>query len=62
MRPDWRHALHLPPDYAGFDRSVLSEFRDRLIAHQAEGRAFEQLVAQLRWKSPEHRRASDATV
>ena len=62
MRLDWRYAVHLPLDYAGFDCSVLSEFRDRLIAHQAEGRVFEQLVAQLRWKSPEHRRPSDATV
>ena len=31
MRLDWKYALHLPLEYEGFDFSVLSEFRDRLI-------------------------------
>jgi transposase len=44
MRIDWKYALHLPLTYAGFDYSVLSEFRDRLIEHEAEGRVFETLV------------------
>ena len=35
-------------DYEGFDFSVLSEFRDRLIKGQAEGRVFEKLVEQIR--------------
>lgn len=48
MRLDWKYALHLPLEYAGFDFSVLSEFRDRLIAGQAEGRVFEKLVEQIR--------------
>lgn len=48
MRLDWKYALHLPLDYEGFDFSVLSEFRDRLIAGQAEGRVFEKLVEQIR--------------
>lgn len=47
-RVDWKYALHLPLSYAGFDFSVLSEFRARLIQHQAEGRVFEQLLEQLK--------------
>lgn len=48
MRMDWKYALHLPLAYEGFDYSVLSEFRDRLLEHQAEGRVFEQLVQEFR--------------
>jgi len=48
MRMDWKYALHLPLAYEGFDYSVLSEFRDRLLAHEAEGRVFEQLVQEFR--------------
>ncbi|MBN1372405.1 MAG: IS1182 family transposase [Anaerolineaceae bacterium] len=48
MRMDWKYALHLPLTYEGFDFSVLSEFRDRLIEHDAEGRVFETLVAAFR--------------
>jgi transposase len=48
VRLDWKYALHLPLDYEGFDFSVLSEFRDRLIKHQAEARLFERLLDQLR--------------
>ena len=43
-----KYALHLPLAYEGFDYSVLSEFRDRLLEHQAEGRVFEQLVEEFR--------------
>src|SRR5215210_3602725 len=35
-RIDWKYALGLELTDAGFDFSVLSEFRDRLIAGQAE--------------------------
>ena len=48
MRLDWKYALHLPLDYKGFDFSVLSEFRDRLLEGQAEARVFEKLVEQIR--------------
>lgn len=48
MRLDWKYALHLPLEYEGFHFSVLSEFRDRLLAGKAEGRVFEKLVAQIR--------------
>jgi transposase len=48
MRLDWKYALHLPLTYMGFDYSVLSEFRERLLAHQAEGRVFDRLVQEFR--------------
>ena len=44
MRIDWKYALHLPLDYLGFDFSVLSEFRDRLVEHEAEQRVFVRMV------------------
>jgi transposase len=48
LRLDWKYALHLPLDYPGFDFSVLSDFRDRLLAHAAGARLFDQLLQQLR--------------
>ncbi|MBN2388647.1 MAG: transposase [Anaerolineales bacterium] len=48
MRMDWKYALRLPLEYEGFDYSVMSEFRDRLLEHEAEGRVFEQLVSEFR--------------
>jgi transposase len=47
LRLDWKYALHLPLDYAGFNFSVLSEYRARLVAHEAEGRVFEALLGDL---------------
>ena len=47
VRLDWKYALHLPLDYAGFHYSVLSEFRTRVIHHQAEARLFDSVVKQL---------------
>jgi len=46
-RLDWKFALHLPLDDAGFDASVLCEFRQRLLDHAAGERIFTQVVAQL---------------
>jgi transposase len=48
VRVDWKYALHLPLDYAGFNFSVLSEFRDRVIRHEAEARLFDAVLTQLR--------------
>jgi len=48
MRLDWKYALHQPVDYAGFNFSVLSEYRARLAAHEAEGRMFETVLEQLK--------------
>jgi len=48
LRLDWKYALHLPLDYAGFNFSVLSDFRVRLLAHDAAARLFDTLLGQLR--------------
>ena len=48
LRMDWKYALHMPLEYEGFDYSVLSEFRDRLIEGKADKRVFEKLVAEIR--------------
>jgi transposase len=48
VRLDWKYALHLPLNYAGFNFSVLSEFRDRVIKHGAEARLFDSVLVQLR--------------
>src|SRR5512139_257276 len=50
MRLDWKYALHLPLTYTGFDFSVLSEFRDRLLKQQAERRIFDRPVQAFRIK------------
>jgi transposase len=47
-RIDWKYLLALPLAYAGFDASILSEFRTRLVIHNAEHLLFETLLAQFR--------------
>ena len=46
-RIDWKYALSLPLNDAGFDYSVLSKFRTRLVEGQAEQLLFEQLLTVL---------------
>jgi transposase len=41
----WKVALHLPLDYAGFDRSSLCNFRKRLLENGKERYAFDRFVA-----------------
>jgi transposase len=43
-RIDWKYALALELTDPGFDFSVLSEFRDRLIEHGIEARVFDLLL------------------
>ena len=45
---DWKYALALNLDDPGFDASVLSEFRSRLLAGGAEKQLFETLLILLR--------------
>ncbi len=45
-RLDWKYALHRPLDDAGFDASVLVEFRHRLLDHAAEARCFTAILTQ----------------
>lgn len=46
-RIDWKYLLALELDDPGFDFSILSDFRARLMAGQAEPRIFEHLVSRL---------------
>ena len=45
---DWKYALSLELDDPGFDASVLSEFRTRLIAGGAEEKLFDLMLAAFR--------------
>lgn len=47
LRLDWKYALHLPLDYAGFHFSILSEYRLRLMKHGKERFVFDHLVQRL---------------
>lgn len=47
LRIDWKYALHLPLDWAGFHFTNLSHFRQRLLEHKAEYRVFDQLLQKL---------------
>jgi transposase len=47
-RLDWKYALGLPLADEGFDFSVLSEFRDRLVAAGAERVIFDLLLERLK--------------
>lgn len=47
-RRSWQYAMHLPADFAGFDASILVDFRQRLLAHGAEARMFEHVLCTMR--------------
>jgi transposase len=47
-RIDWKYALDLELTDPGFDASVLSEFRTRLLAGQAEATLFERMLQRFR--------------
>ncbi len=47
-RIDWKYVLSLELTDSGFDFSVLSEFRGRLLADGAERRLFDRLLEQFR--------------
>ena len=46
-RIDWKYLLGVELTYSGFDQSVLSEFRSRLIEHEAAERLFEKSLERL---------------
>jgi len=63
-RIDWKYARCLALEDPGFDASVLSEFRDRLIAAGAETALFETLLAALKAAGlvkPRGRQRTDST-
>jgi len=43
-RLDWLYALHLPLTWGGFHPTDLTHFRERLIAHAAEGLIFDKVL------------------
>ncbi len=47
-RIDWKYALHLPLENDGFDYSVLSEFRNRLIEQQVGLQVLDGVLGRLR--------------
>jgi hypothetical protein len=46
-RIDWKYALHLALDDPGFDFSLLSDFRQRLIRHNLGPMLFERVLKRL---------------
>jgi transposase len=63
-RIDWKFALALPLDDPGFDASVLSEFRTRLLIGQSERLLFDTLLDLLREHNlvkPGGRQRTDST-
>ncbi len=63
-RIDWKYALCLELDDPGFDSSVLSEFRARLIAGEAEHLLLDTLLARCRerqWLKARGRQRTDST-
>jgi transposase len=63
-RIDWKYALSLPLDDPGFDDSVLSEFRTRLIEGKAESLLFDKLIELCRerkWLKERGRQRTDST-
>lgn len=63
-RIDWKYLLCLELTDKGFDHTVLSEFRTRLLTEQAESLVFEQLLAccqQQGWLQARSRQRTDST-
>lgn len=63
-RIDWKYALGLELRDPGFDFSVLSEFRNRLVAGGAESRLLEALLDQCKargWVKARGRQRTDST-
>jgi transposase len=63
-RIDWKYLLCLELTDQGFHHTVLSEFRSRLLRHEAEHRLFEAIIALARargWLKAGGRQRSDST-
>lgn len=48
MRLDWKYALHLPLDYAGFHPTDLCNFRKRLVENGKEALVFDTVLKKVR--------------
>jgi transposase len=65
VRIDWKYALSLPLDDPGFDYSILSDFRARLLAQHAEGLALEPILLLCRergWLKAGDKQLTDSTA
>jgi transposase len=63
-RIDWKYAFSLELTDAGFDFSLLSEFRSRLLANRAERRLFDLLLERCRkrgWIKARGKQRTDST-
>jgi len=63
-RMDWKYALGLELSDPGFDFSVLSEFRARLIERQAEQKLLDKMLAQFKaqgWLKDRGKQRTDST-
>jgi transposase len=63
-RIDWKYVLGLELTDPGFDSTVLSEFRSRLLAGAAEQRLLDAVLARCRergWLKPRGRQRTDST-
>jgi transposase len=63
-RIDWKYALGLALSDPGFDFSVLSKFRTRLVQHQATNRLFDTMLTlftEQGWVSAGRRQRTDST-
>lgn len=63
-RIDWKYALGLELEDRGFDYSVLSEFRTRLMSGEAEARLLDRLLAHLKqqgWLKERSQQRTDST-
>ena len=64
-RLDWLYALALPLDEPGFDYSILSDFRQRLLSAQAEDLMLEPILRLCRergWLKAQGKQRTDATA
>src|SRR5438552_8228605 len=65
LRMDWRYALALPLDDTGFDYSILSDFRQRLLAADAQELILEPILQVCRergWLKAQGKQRTDATA
>src|SRR5947207_1674974 len=64
-RIDWLYALALPLDEPGFDYSILTDFRQRVLAAQAQDLLLEPILRLCRergWLKPRGKQRTDATA
>jgi transposase len=59
-RLDWKYTLSLPLDDPGFDASILTDFRQRLLNHEVQDRRLEPILGVCREQGWRNRRRQAA--